>query len=124
MTPYDPTRILTIYTAGLCAIVILFWAAVSCESPPKEEQPCEPVTIHHFANLDSALQFYAPYTNIISDTSIYRTQIAELRAELLAVTVINGKLRIRLAKAAQDIAGMNQQMIYCRCSPNKPDSIR
>lgn len=98
--------------------------AVSCESPPKEETPCEPVTVYVVPNYDSALNHFAPYTNLISDTSIYRTQISELRAELLAVTEINGKLRTRLVKAAQDIAGMNQQLKYCQCSPFKPDSIR
>lgn len=109
------------FILGAIVMLCCFWLAM-CEA--EKEQPCEPVTIHHFANLDSALQHYAPYSNLISDTSIYRTQISELRAELLAVTTLNGKLRTRLTKAAQDIAGMNQQMIYCRCSPFKPDSIR
>lgn len=85
----------------------------SCGSPPEEETPCEPVTVYVVPNYDSALNHFAPYTNLISDTSIYRTQIAELRAEILAVTVINGKLRTRLAKAAQDIAFQHEQLRHC-----------
>lgn len=107
-------ELLKLVTLGafLPVLALLFWAA-SCETPAKEETPCEQVTIHHFANLDSALQFYAPYSNLISDTSIYRTQIAELQAEILAVTEINSKLRFRLTKAAQDIAIQNEQLKRC-----------
>lgn len=98
------------FILGAIVMLCCFWLAM-CEA--EKEQPCEPVTIHHFANLDSALQHYAPYSNLISDTSIYRTQIAELQAELLAVTEINGKLRTRLVKAAQDIAFQHEQLRHC-----------
>lgn len=74
--------------AAMLLIVMFAFMGPTCEAPPSTPKPCVPdtLTVYEYRyksiNFDSALFYYAPHTNLQTDTANMRLEIKNLKAEV------------------------------------------